>query len=229
VLFELQAPGNLGGDLSDLDPQRAYQLEVGTRGRLGERVSWDVAAYDVELWDEIRNLNVDPTGAGLFTIPRYENIARSRHRGLEVGLDFLLRRGLHASAAYTLSYFKYVNDDAFDDNDLPGVPRHFLRAELRWRHPSGLWIAPGVEVVPVDWYVDSANTVQAPEHAIWGVRAGYDHERSGLSAFLELRNLTDRDYVSAVVVDADDVTQPGRFFEPGDGRAVYGGVEWRWR
>ena len=56
------------------------------------------------------------------------------------------------------------------------------------------------------------------------MRAGYDHERSGLSLFVEGRNLTDRDYVSSVVVDAGDQ----RYFEPGDGRGVFGGVEWRW-
>ena len=57
------------------------------------------------------------------------------------------------------------------------------------------------------------------------LRLGYDHERSGISGFVELRNLGDTDYVSAVVVDSDD----DRFIEPGDGRGVFLGLEWRWR
>jgi iron complex outermembrane receptor protein len=67
--------------------------------------------------------------------------------------------------------------------------------------------------------------VKAPSYTLWNLRAGYDHEPSGLSLFVEGRNLTDEEYVSAVVVDAGD----GRFFEPGDGRGFFGGIEWRWR
>ena len=74
------------------------------------------------------------------------------------------------------------------------------------------------------WFVDSENASSAGSYAIHHVRAGYDHERSGVSLFVEGRNLADRDYVSSVVVDAGD----DRFYEPGDGRSVFGGVEWRW-
>ena len=49
--------------------------------------------------------------------------------------------------------------------------------------------------------------------------------RTGLSVFVEGRNLTGEEYVSAVVSDAGD----GRYFEPGDGRGVFGGFEWEWK
>jgi iron complex outermembrane receptor protein len=237
VLFELTAPGNLGGDLDELQPQRAWQFELGARGQVGDRLRFDVAIFDIELHDEIRNVNVDPTGLGLFTIPRYENIDRSRHWGVEVGVDLRLlenaaarlglpgRDELRLRTAYTLSRFNFVDDAQFGGNDLPGAPQHFVHAELRWTHSSGLWIAPAAELVPRGWYVNSENTVKAPSYTLWNLRAGYDHEPSGLSLFVEGRNLTDEEYVSAVVVDAGD----GRFFEPGDGRGFFGGIEWRWR
>lgn len=182
-------------------------------------------------------MNVDPTGQGFFTLPRYENVDRTRHWGVELGLEALLLRGalarlglpggdaLHGALAYTFSRNVFADDDVFGGNDLPGAPRHLLRAELRWRHESGLWIAPALEVAAGDWYADSANRVEVPSSTIWHLRMGYDHARSGVSAFLELRNLADRDFVSAVVVDSD----AGRFIEPGDGRGVFAGLEWRWR
>jgi iron complex outermembrane receptor protein len=46
-----------------------------------------------------------------------------------------------------------------------------------------------------------------------------------LSFFFDARNLTDKQYVSSVVVDSAN----GRFFEPGDGRSFYGGVQWKWK
>ncbi len=57
------------------------------------------------------------------------------------------------------------------------------------------------------------------------MRAGYDYKPWKLGVFFEARNLTDVTYASSVVVDAANK----RFFEPGDGRAFYGGLEWRWR
>ena len=37
--------------------------------------------------------------------------------------------------------------------------------------------------------------------------------------------MTDKRYAAAVTVDDAN----GRFFLPGDGRAFYGGVSWRWK
>lgn len=236
VLFESTAPGNLDGDLSSLDPQKAWSFEIGARGAVGDRLRFDLALYDMEIRDEIRNVNIDPTGMGLFTIPRYENIDRTRHWGVELGLEALLARDLlaalgqpgdtlHASLSYALGRNTFVDDDEFGGNDLPGAPRHLFHGALRWRHPCGVWIAPAVEVAAGDWYADSENLVDVSSSTLVHLRLGYDHERSGLSGFLELRNLADEEFVSAVVVDSDD----GRYIEPGDGRGVFLGLEWRWR
>src|SRR4030095_7998966 len=51
LLLELTAPGQIGGNLSQLGAQTSWQFEVGTRGQWGERLTWDFSVYDVELWD----------------------------------------------------------------------------------------------------------------------------------------------------------------------------------
>jgi iron complex outermembrane receptor protein len=155
LILELTAPGQIGSDLSQLDAQKSWQFEVGTRGAWGERLAWDVSLYDIELWDEIQNVNVQPFPGAPFTIPRYQNIDRSRHTGAEVGAGLLVAKdiaprvgfgslgdALRARLAYTWSRFVFVGDPTFNDNDLPGAQTHFINTELRYDHGSGFWIAP---------------------------------------------------------------------------------------
>ena len=162
MLLELTAPGQIGGNLSQLKAQRAWQFEVGTRGAWNERVTWDIAVYDIELWDEIQNVNVQPFPGAPFTIPRFQNIRRSRHTGAEVGLDVLLvrdllrrvglghdrRRPARARRLHLVALRLRERPGLRQQPDLPGAPEHFLRAELRYDHNSGFWFAPGVETVP---------------------------------------------------------------------------------
>lgn len=231
LLLELTAPGQISGDLSKLDPQKAWQFELGTRGKMGERVQWDFSIFDIELRDEIQNVNVQPFFGAPFTIPRYQNIDRSRHYGTELGFNVVLANGiaqtddnLQFHTAYTFSRFVFVNDQNFGGNDIPAAPRHYIQSELRYNHPSGIWFAPGVESAPKSYFVDSANTARAPGYTLANIRAGYIHKPLNLEVLFEARNLADKQYVAAAFVDAAD----GRFYQPGDGRSFYGGLRWKW-
>ena len=238
ALLELTAPGQLGGNLGQLAAQKSWQFEVGTRGNVGERLAWDVSVYDAELWDEIQNVNVQPFPGAPFTIPRYRNIDRSRHTGVEAGVDLLLvkdilsriglgRAGdsLRARAAYTWSRFVFVNDVNFGDNDLPGraAPLHPDRAALR----SRLRVLDG----PRLRHRARGLLREQPErraqrpYTLVNFKAGFEHKPTGIGVFFEARNLTDTSYSAAVATD--DANR--RFFFPGDGRSFYGGLSWRWQ
>jgi iron complex outermembrane recepter protein len=238
LILELTAPGQINGNLRQLKAQKSWQLEVGTRGKWGPRFAWDVSVYDIELWDEIRNVNIRPFPGAPFTIPRFENIDRSRHTGVEVGTDLMLisdisrRLGFSTGGdtlgwrtAYTWSRFVFVDDPTFNGNYLPGAPEHYIRSELRYDHPVGFWVAPDLEWVPTSYVVNSENTARTEAYALLNLRLGYTYKPWNVRAFFEARNLADKQYISAVTVDDAN----GRFFLPGDGRAFYGGVSWRWR
>jgi iron complex outermembrane recepter protein len=67
LLLEITSLGQLSSDLRLLNPQKAWQFEIGTRNNWGEQLWWDVAVYDIELWDEIQNVNIQPFPNALFT------------------------------------------------------------------------------------------------------------------------------------------------------------------
>jgi iron complex outermembrane receptor protein len=238
LILELTAPGQINGNLRQLKAPKSWQFEVGTRGKWGPRFAWDVSVYDIELWDEIHNINIRPFPGAPFTVPRFENIDRSRHAGVEAGSKVLLvsdiapRLGVGAGGdmlgwhtSYTWSRFVFVDDPTFGNNDIPGFPEHYIRSELRYDHPIGLWLAPNVEWVPNSYPVNSANTARTEAYFLFNVGLGYTYKPWNLGTFFLAQNLTNKSYISAVTVD--DAT--GHFFLPGDGRSFYGGVSWRWR
>jgi iron complex outermembrane receptor protein len=239
LLLELTAPGQLPGNIGQLAGQTSWQFEVGTRGTAWDRrITWDVSIFDIELWDEIQNVNIQPFPFASFTIPRFQNIDRSRHTGVEAGFDVVVAKdiasrmglgktgdALTARVAYTWSHFQFVNNVNFGNNRLPGVPGHFIQAETRYDHGSGFWFAPGVEVVPWGYNVDSQNDARTSAYTLFNIRMGYVYPPWGLEAFFEARNLSNANYASSVQVDS----ATRRFFEPGDGRAFYGGLAWRFK
>ncbi|MGH7557011.1 MAG: TonB-dependent receptor domain-containing protein [Gemmatimonadota bacterium] len=214
----------------DLDAQDAWQFELGTRGRAG-RLDWQVAAYDIELDNEILNVNVQPFPDAPFTVPTYRNAPKTRHYGLEAGIEYaagtpatggVVQDPLGFRLAYTFGRFEYVEDPEFEGNEIPGAPPHMLQAELIYRHPSGLTLRPSLEWVPDDYFVDSANTVENEGWTALGLRGDWRFADLGVVVFAEARNLTDETYSPAVTVD----DASGRYFQPADGRSLYAGMRW---
>ena len=53
----------------------------------------------MELENEILNINVQPFPGAPFTVPTYRNAPRTRHYGLETGLEYHLQGGLFRRGA----------------------------------------------------------------------------------------------------------------------------------
>jgi len=214
---------------TDIKPQRATTYEIGTRGRRPD-FTWDLALYRMEIDNELQCLY------SAFGTCQVVNADQTVHQGIEVGFGVVVMKGLAApgsapdklwlNVAYTLNDFRFDDDAKYGNNILPGAPRHYTRAELLYKHPSGVFFGPNVEWVPQAYYVDSANTLKTEAYAIWGLKLGFDNG-GPFSAYIEGRNLSDVAYIaSASIIDVAVPTSP--LFEPGTGRAVYAGMKYRW-
>jgi iron complex outermembrane receptor protein len=211
---------------SNLRAQRATTYEIGTRGRRGE-IGWDLSLYRAEIRNELQCLTTGP-----FSPCSVVNAGRTVHQGLEAGLDgsfplsaFASGDSLSLNAAYTYNDFYFDGDALYGDNRLPGVPKHHLRAEMLYRHPKGLFAGPNVEWVPRRYFADNANSLAAGAYALVNFRAGFDSGER-LSLYVEGRNLTARTYISTVAV-AGVADPDSEIFNPGTGRAVHGGLRYR--
>ena len=207
-----------GTGFTPIAAQTAWTAEIGTRGRTGP-LTWDITAYRAQLDDELLQYTTNPS------IPATTfNADKTIHQGIEAALDWQVAQGLRLRQTYTFSDFRFDGDVQYGDNRLPVVPKHFYRAELRYEHPAGWFVAPSLEWSASDTWVDFANVTRAPSYAIWNLGGGYAvNER--LSLFVDLRNLADKRYISNVQPQIRTTAATAAYW-PGDGRSVFGGVQW---
>lgn len=222
-LFELSG-GNAPG-FNNLDAQTATTAEIGTRGKF-RNVNFDIAYYNSWLNDELVTYQF---GAGA---TQTINADKTIHQGVEIGADANLFQSIASSddelalkAAYTYNDFRLEDDPLYGNNREPGAPEHYIRAELLYKHPTGLSFGPNIEWVPESYPVDMANSLYTKPYAIYGFTAGYKPVDANYSVYINGTNLFDKTYISStgVIPNAHglDVSQ----FDPGNGRAVYAGFK----
>jgi len=212
--------------LADTRAQRATTLEVGGRGH-DENLRWELSLYRAELRNEFQ---FDDLGGGNFQVTNADDTV---HQGLEAGLDWTLAQGAIVAAdqtrlqiAYTFNDFFFDGDERWSNNELPGAPRHYVRAALSYRHPTGFYVAPNLEWVPKAYDVDNANSRKTDRYALVGLRAGYDPGQRWL-LYLDARNVFDEKYIASASAAAV-ATDASALYEPGTGFAVFGGVSLKW-
>jgi len=210
----------------DIKAQTATTYEIGTRGRRPD-LTWELTGYRAEIKNELLCFYSN------FGNCNVTNANRTVHQGIEAGLGVAIFKGVFTpnadkvwlNLAYTYNDFRFDSDPVFGNNQLPGAPRHFLRAEALYKHANGFYIGPNVEWVPQAYYVDSANTLTTQAYAIWGLKAGVDDGK--YSMYVEARNIANTAYIaSASIINQANASLP--LFEPGTGRAIYAGMKMRW-
>ncbi|QLG93843.1 TonB-dependent receptor [Pseudomonas yamanorum] len=214
-----------------LKNQTATTLEVGGRGEawLGQ---WDLALYRSEVRHELLAVEMAATSTSSAVISE-SNASPTVHQGVELSLISPLWDGgntgkLDLRQAYTYSDFHYRDDERFGDNALPGIPRHYYQAQLRYSHPTGFYTSLNGEHssrVAVDY----ANSYYASAYTLLGATFGYDAPKQDWQAWVDLRNLTNKRYANTVTPGYDDKGLDVARSTPGDGRGVYAGISWSLR
>jgi iron complex outermembrane recepter protein len=199
-----------------LDAQRAWTAEIGGRGRIGP-LHFDLSLYRADLEGELLQYSVNPPTIPVSTF----NAGRTRHQGVELGLDLDLTSWARLRQVYQYNDFRFRDDAAFGDNRLPVVPEHFYRAELELSR-DGFKLAPNVEWMPRGAWADYSNTFRTGGYALVGVTAEAQ-VTPAITVFADARNLADRRAagdISAVVT----YSAANAIFHPVERRSVFAGV-----
>jgi iron complex outermembrane receptor protein len=228
--------GSLAGLNLGLKPARSDNYEVGVKAG-NEFMRANLAAFYIKTVDELAVLQ-NSSGR---TVD--QNIGETTRRGLELGLDAKWGGGFSARLAYT--YIKAVVAQPYftcvaapcnplnvavgrpppnylpvaEGNFLPAVARNSLYVGVTWNYaPLGFSTTlEGLSRAKI--YADDRNTDAAASYWVANLRAGFEQETRHwrFSEFARLDNLTNRAYVSSVIVNETN----SRFFEPAPGRMAY--------
>ena len=206
----------------DLAPSTSTQYEIGLKALLGGNTRLNTALFQIDTDDEIV---VSSNTGGRTT---YQNAGRTQRRGFELGLQSQLSEQWSASLAYT--YLQAVYDSSFragnkiidSGNNLPGVPRTSLFAELNWQPREGMSTAIEGQYRSQVYVEDSNSEKAAPAYAVFNWRARFEQNLGPWTTHQTLRldNLFDRQYVGSVIVGDGN----GRFYEAAPGRSWYAGA-----
>lgn len=215
-------PDTAGGFNPTLQPQKAWNYEVGARGAWDGRVTYSLALYQADVRGELIPYAVPGSPQRVF----YQNASNARHRGVEIGLDARVVPGVDVGGAWTHSDFRYVHYTVstfvLDGRALSGVPADWLRLALRL-HPAalrGAWLDYDETYSSAYYVADTLGVRTSPWWAA-NVRVGWEGTAGSLriAPFLGVDNLYNRLYVGSVTINAAG----GRYYEPAPGRNVYVG------
>ena len=202
-------------------------FEVGARGQIGRRVTFEASAYR----QRTNNLIVSqsflrpPPLTGQFSA--VVNAGKVDQNGLELGATLRPLTGMQLTGSYTYSDFTYRDfvsgGQSFSGNTVPGVPAHNVFAEVSYRTERGLTTAFDIQRVG-RFFVNDLNTASNEPYVVANLRVGYDLrlERGfELSPWVGLQNLRDKVYVAQTQPNA----AAGRYFNPLPGLTFLAGVK----
>lgn len=206
-----------------LDAQTSTNYEIGVKGLIGTRTRYSVAAFHIDLEDQLVPFEQNDD---VF----YRNAGESSRNGLELFVLHNFTPELSASLSYTLNDFQFedfiASGTVLDGNENPGIPKNQLFLELAYVRPDG-WYG-FVDLLHVGrFYADDVNSAEGrvDDYRVGNARVGRRFELGAVSAnlFVGVNNLFDEDYFSNVRINQTFA----RSFEPAPGRHYYGGISIR--
>jgi iron complex outermembrane receptor protein len=205
-----------------LKPAESTTYEIGAKAFVSDISRLNVALFTTRVTNEIAAAN------NFNGKVAYQNIPKTERNGIEISLDTNWTNSLKTYISYTFldatvsqNYSKQLNSvvqTINSGNQIPGISKNSLYGEIQWSYePVGFSTA-----VEANWrskyYATDINDVSsvAKSFVAANIRAGFKQKINswGLSEFVRVNNIFNRDYVGSVIVN----DYSSRFFEPAPGR-----------
>jgi iron complex outermembrane recepter protein len=223
-----------------LNPAVAHTYEFGARGTIpfGDALAWNLAFFRTNIDDDILFTQTETTGAGFF-----ENVARTRRQGVEVGLQGSAWKRLtyYLSYAYidatyqtsvTLASVTALDGVPVKPGDrIPGIPPQNLKFGARVGVLDNFWI--GADVISVSGSSlrgdDGNQQPKVSAYTLLGLTVRYVPV-TFLEIWGRVDNVTNARYATAGALNWNAFADPisvQRFLAPGAPIGGWGGIKVR--
>ncbi|MDW5375818.1 TonB-dependent receptor [Halomonas sp. HP20-15] len=217
---EFANPYGGGGFNPDIEPQKAWNREIGLRGNFAYGLDYDVALFSTRVRD---SLIAYENAAGK---TYYRNAGKSRHEGVEASLGWQFTPAWRVDSALTLARYEFedyaANGNDYDGNRIPGLPEQTWNNQLTWQGLDERFATLETQYVG-DMVADDANQVEVDDYWLVNLRAGDGWRLGGdtlLTGYVGVRNLFDREHYANLLINASNE----RYFDTAPGRTFYAGV-----
>ncbi|NOT67263.1 MAG: TonB-dependent receptor [Methylophilaceae bacterium] len=236
--FPCNLPNAMAGDPPVLKQVVARTFEGGVRGKLGNIIKWNIAAYHTRSSDDLQFIASNSSGAGYFS-----NVGDTRRYGIDLGIngetgDFRWSAGYSFIRATYESSFDIVsetNSSAYANasgvdvitvkpgDNIPGIPRHQLKLRAEWR-ALPTWTIGANAVLFSDQYArgnennqhqaDGVNffgSGKVAGYAVLNLDTRYNLPGTGWNFFAKVNNVLDSKYYSGGLLGQNGFDATGAF------------------
>ena len=211
-------PTGIEGFNENLKPQEANSFEIGFKGIAGRKLRYELVLFNIDVTNEILPFELEEFPGRDF----FENAGSTNRKGTELSLTYNFATGVTAYLTHTYSDFVFKEFNDFNDNVLPGIPKHSTFTAINYTHPSGVYATAQARFIS-SIYTDNANSIQDNSYSVVNMNIGYIKTwEDGVQAetFIGFNNLLDEAYNDNIRINAFG----GRFYEPAPSLNLYTGV-----
>lgn len=224
-LSELSAnPTGEDGFNNSLNPQRAFNYEIGFKGLAFKHLSFDLALFYINTKNDLVPFELEAFPDRSF----FRNAGATERIGVELSTTYTISPEFSIQGSYTHSNFKYTSytlpQGDFSKNVLPGIPKHFTSLSLLYQNKKGLNARLQHRFVDA-LYANDANSVSEPSYHTTDFSMSYRFkgQKSIWSPFFGINNIFDTTYSDNIRLNAFGA----RYYEPAPGINFYAGIRYK--
>ncbi len=199
----LTPDGNINPDIA---PEKGWNFEIGSRGKVLSKLTYELTAYSMRIKDLLvaRRVGEDQY-VGL-------NAGKTLHNGVELFLEYQMINSTKFQVVpfLTYTYSDYKFDDFVDDtsdfsgNNLTGTPPHQLNTGVDFASNLGLYGNFNFRYVDAFPMRDD-NTIYSDSYEIVNLKLGYGKrffKKLYVDISMGIRNIFDKKYASMILINA---------------------------
>ena len=224
-LSELSAnPTGEDGFNTSLDPQRAFNYEIGFKGVVCNHLNFDLTLFYINTKNDLVPFELEAFPNRSF----FRNAGATKRTGIELATTYTINPEFSVQGNYTYSNFKYTSytlpQGDFLENELPGIPKNFTALSLLYKNKKGFNARLQYRFVDT-FFANDANNASEPSYHITDFSMSYrfKKQQSIWSPFFGVNNIFNTNYSDNIRLNAFG----NRYYEPAQKINFYAGIRYK--